>query len=292
MHKIPIVDIQHLSKIEYLNDFNVNLLSSHLEENNETSASFHKHNFFFCVLFTKGRGTHKIDFDTYSIEPGSVFFLKPGQTHYWEFEIPPEGYIFSHTQDFYENPYLNEKLNQFPFYRSNKNPPSLILSQQETDNLKPRFEELMNEYYNNSVYKKSKIFSLINLIYIGLSRLYISLDKSVKIVSPINMKIITKLEVAIEAHYKDEKLPRFYANKLFVTTKHLNRVIKTSLNKTTTDLIIERVVLEAKRLMVYSENSLTTISYILGYQDYAYFSRLFKRKTGISPKKFIKVIDR
>lgn len=290
MYEIPIVDIQHFSKNEYLNNFDVNLLSSHLKENEATSASFHKHNFFFCVLFTKGRGTHKIDFDTYSIEPGSVFFLKPGQTHYWKFEIPPEGYIFSHTQDFYGNPYLNEKLNQFPFYRSNKNPPFLILSQQEIDILKPRFEELINEYYNNSVYKKSKIFSLTNLIYIGLSRLYISSDKSVKIVSPINMKIITKLEVAIEAHYKDEKLPRFYANKLFVSTKHLNRIIKSSINKTTTDLIIDRVVLEAKRLIAHSENSLTTISYILGYQDYAYFSRVFKRKTGISPKKFIKVL--
>lgn len=291
MHKIPVIDIRQLGKTEDLNNFHAHCLSKHLKESKERFSSPHKHNFFICVLFTKGNGTHQIDFNTYPIQSGSVFFLKPGQAHHWEFKTQPEGYIFFHTQDFYENPYLNEKLNKFPFYCSNKNPPFLVLSQHEMDDFKPHYEELIREYYNNSIYRNLKIFSLLNLIYIELSRFYTSSDKSVKIVSPNNMKIITKLEYTIEAHYKDEKSPRFYANKLFVSSKHLNRIIKSSLNKTTTDLITDRVVLEAKRLMVHTENSLTAISYTLGYQDYAYFSRVFKRKTGISPKKFKQVIQ-
>ncbi|EIJ37093.1 DNA-binding domain-containing protein, AraC-type [Galbibacter orientalis DSM 19592] len=290
MNEIPIIDIHQVEKTENATNFHINSLNKHLKENEEKFAASHKHNFFICVLFTKGSGNHQIDFHTYAIQPGSVFFIKPGQTHHWEFKTQPEGYIFLHTQDFYENPYLKEKLNQFPFYNSTKNPPLLILSQQEIDDIRPLYEELMREYNNNSSFKNLKIFSLITHMYIELSRIYIPSEKKMRIVTPIHMEIITKLESILEAHYKNEKLPKFYASKLFVSTKHLNRIIKTSLNKTTTDLITDRVVLEAKRLMVHSKNSLTTISHELGYQDYAYFSRVFKRKTGISPKKFIKVM--
>lgn len=292
MYKIPVIDISQLGKTEDLNNFKVNHLSEHLKENKEKFTSSHKHNFFICILFTKGIGNHQIDFNTYPIQPGSVFFLRPGQIHHWEFETQPEGYIFLHTQDFYENLYLNGKLNQFPFYSSIKNPPLLALSQQEINNVTPRFEELIGEFRNNTRhYINLKIVSLLSLIYIEMSRFYTFSSQSVKIVSPINMRIITKLQAFIEMHYKEEKSPGFYAGKLFMTTKHLNRVVKTSLSKTTTDLITDRVVLEAKRLMVHSENSMAAISYELGFQDYAYFSRVFKRTTGISPKKFTKVVQ-
>ncbi|HEA21611.1 MAG TPA: helix-turn-helix domain-containing protein [Pricia antarctica] len=292
MRKIPIVNLQNLGLDNQWDDFNVDFLSTHLEEHNTTTSSLHKHNFFFCVLFTKGRGTHKIDFDTYAIEPGSVFFFRAGQAHYWEFETPPEGYIFSHSRNFYESPYLSDKLNQFPFYRSIKNPPFLRLSRPDIENLEPSFRDLIKEFRCDSIFKRSKILSLVNLIYVDLSRHYISSDKTLKIVSPTYMKIIERFEMEIERHYKEEKSPRFYADMIFISTKHLNRIIRTSLDVTASELIIDRVILEAKRLMLRSENSLTAISLSLGYQDYAYFSRVFKRRTGVSPKKFLAEISR
>ena len=62
----------------------------------------------------------------------------------------------------------------------------------------------------------------------------------------------------------------------------------TLIGKSTSDLIIERVLLEAKRLLIHSENNFAEIALLLGYEDYSYFSRLFKNKCGESPSNFRK----
>ena len=80
----------------------------------------------------------------------------------------------------------------------------------------------------------------------------------------------------------------FYANKLNITTKHLNRVVKETVNKTTNQLITERVIIEAKRLIVHSNSSLFAIADTLGFKDYAYFSRYFKNRVKVTPLEFRK----
>ena len=73
-----------------------------------------------------------------------------------------------------------------------------------------------------------------------------------------------------------------------ITTKHLNRVTMESIGKSPSELIQERLLLEAKRLLVHSENSLVNISDFLGFKDYAHFSKVFKVKTGATPTDFRK----
>ena len=91
--------------------------------------------------------------------------------------------------------------------------------------------------------------------------------------------------------YKTEKSVTFYANMLNITAKHLNRITKVTINKTSTELITERVILEAKRLIVHSKKPLSITAETLGYNDYAHFSKLFKLKTGITPLRFKKKYD-
>ncbi|WP_396589893.1 helix-turn-helix domain-containing protein [Allomuricauda sp. R78024] len=288
MQHIPILNIEQFEQEESLSDFYSNDLQQHLKKNAQIIHKPHKHDFFLCVLFRKGSGVHEIDFNTYPIQPGSVFFLKPGQTHSWKFDSTPEGYIFFHTPDFYELYFLNRKLTQFPFYYSLKNPPDLTLTLEELDNIAMRFKEINIEYHQSSTYKKQKLISLVNLAYIDLTRLYASYEPIKKVLSSTYLQTLETLESIIEEDYKTGKSAKFYADKLHITPKHLNRITKTTLNKTTTELITERVLLEAKRLIVHSDNSLTKVAERLGYEDYAYFSRVFKVKTGKTPLEFKK----
>lgn len=288
MKTIPILNIAQFDEEESLEDFYSNDLKKHLTKNEKIIYKPHKHDFFLCILFSKGSGIHEIDFNTYAIEPGSVFFLMPGQTHYWKFDSEPEGYIFFHSQDFYEFYFWNKKLQQFPFYYTYNNPPNLIVPPNKRLLLESRFKEINLEYYQNSIYNKQKIASLINLVYIDLSRFYVGPETAHSGFSPAYLNTLTALENTIERFFKTEKSARFYANRLGYTSKHLNRITKTTLNKTTTDLITERVILEAKRLIVHSENTLSIIAENLGYEDYAYFSRVFKLKTNTTPLAFKK----
>ena len=244
--------------------------------------------FFLCVLFSKGSGIHEIDFNRYTIKPGSVYFLRPGQTHYWQFDNQPEGYIFFHTQNFYELHFSKSKLEQFPYYYSYKNTPTLHIDSNETKRIELIFGNINDEYRKNLPYKKQKIASLINMAYVDLARHYSTFEATKDTTSVTYIETLRSLERGIDMHYKTEKSAKFYASKLNITPKHLNRIVKNTLGKTTTDLITERVILESKRLIVHSNNSLFTISETLGYQDYAYFSKVFKLKTDLTPLEFKK----
>ncbi|AUP77462.1 AraC family transcriptional regulator [Flavivirga eckloniae] len=288
MKPIPVLNIKQFEQDVPISDFYSSDLTSHLERHKDFFHKPHSHDFFLCVIFSKGSGIHEIDFNTYSIKPGSVFFLRPGQTHYWKFDSPPKGYIFFHKQDFYELHFSKSKLEQFPFYYSHKNPPTLNLDSKNIEILESKFKDIYNEYCTDFLYKKQKIASLINTTYIDLTRHYNAIESIKKETSLAYVETLRSLEKLIDNHFKAEKSATFYANQLNITSKHLNRITKATLGKTTTDLITERIILESKRLMVHSNNTLSSISELLGYEDYAYFSRVFKLKVGKTPLAFKK----
>lgn len=284
--KTPVLKIDQFQKTNLLNDLYINTFSNHTQLNKELITKPHSHNFYLCVLFTEGTGTHEIDFNTYAINPGKVFFLKPGQTHFWKFDAKPEGYIFFHSQAFYDMNFLNHKLSSFPFYYSYQNPPVLELAKKEWQALERKFEDIYLESQQNKPFRDLRIINLINSIYIDLSREYTADMNTVTFYSSTYLNILENLEHLIDTYFYTEKLPKFYANKLNITTKHLNRVVNTTINKTTNQLISERILLEAKRLLVHSDNNLASIANRLEFSDYAYFSKFFKSKTGIIPKDF------
>ena len=286
--KIPVLKIDQFQESESLKDLYINSFSNHIELNKKLIDKPHSHNFYLCVLFTEGFGTHEIDFNSYQVNPGKVFFLKPGQTHSWQFDTKPEGFIFFHSQEFYEIKFLDHTLHSFPFYYSNQNPPFLELSPLKMDILKLKFEELFAEYQQQNLLRELKIINVINSIYIDLTRAYTADVNLEKLVSPSYSMILENLENLIHQHFYKEKLPKFYSDQLNITTKHLNRVVKKALNKTTSQLISERIILESKRLIIHSGNNLAAIAETLQFSDYAYFSRFFKSKTGFTPMDFRK----
>lgn len=287
MRQIPVFNIETFERTFSASDMYANNFARHIISNKKLVHKPHTHDFYLCVLFTAGSGIHEIDFTTYPIQSGSVFFLNPGQTHFWKFDSQPEGYIFFHSLTLFEVAFPGQRLENFPFYYSVNNSPVLNLNSNQTESIKIRFEEIFAEYSSENTYKTEKITSLINLTYIDLSRIYSTgKEKEKSKFSSTYSSTLRAFEKLLEEYFKNEKSASFYAEKLNITTKHLNRILKTILNKTTTDLISERTLLEAKRLIVHTTNSLTDISGILGYADYAYFSRIFKAKTHQTPLSF------
>ena len=288
MKHIPVLGIDQFEQNVSLLNIYSNTIEDHLRRNKKHFNKPHKHNFFLCVLFTEGTGTHEIDFKSYPIEAGSVFFLRPGQSHYWQFTSRPKGYIFFHSREFYEVQLTGSKLFQFPFYSSPNNTPLVKMNVNNLHVLVLRFREINNEYSSNLLMKRLKLVSLIQLMYIDLARLYLE-DVELKSQDSVRYIVIVRdLESLVERYYPSQKSASFYAEKLHISIKHLNRVIKAVLNKTTTQIITERVILEAKRLLVHSNDSLNEISETLGYKEYAHFSKVFKNFTATTPLDFRK----
>lgn len=279
---IPVYSIENFKHFSSENDFYTDSLSSHLKHHHFTTRP-HKHDFYLVVLFTKGKGIHEIDFNSYPVSPGALFFLNPGQTHTWKLSKDVEGYIFFHTRNFYDEAFTNERLQNFPFFGSMHHSPLLNLKTGQTHALF-LFKEILNEYQKNYAFKFRKILALTHLLYIELSGFYVP---SAGIENENYTSRLYDFERLIEQNYKQMRSPGEYARQMNITERHLNRITRISLNKTPTDLILDKITLEAKRILAHTTSSIGQVAESLGYTDVSYFSRLFKKKTGQTPKEFM-----
>ncbi len=280
---LPVYNIQSFNH-EAETHFYANTLQEHLEKHHFIHVP-HKHDFYLSILFTKGSGTHEVDFTMYHVKPGYVFMMSPGQTHNWKLSEDVEGYIFFHSKPFYDLEFANERIGQFPFFNSIYNSPLIVLKGASLKHVTHLFEEILKEHTGQNQFKQLKILSLVNLIYVELSRLY-GPFKSHENNTGSYLSKTRKLESLIDQHFKALKYPHEYANLMSMTEKHLNRICKETLNKTTTELITDRIILETKRLLVQTDRSVNKIAETLGYEDNSYFSRLFKKHCGETPLSF------
>jgi AraC family transcriptional regulator, transcriptional activator of pobA len=90
----------------------------------------------------------------------------------------------------------------------------------------------------------------------------------------------------IGRHHTEHRPVSFYADRLGITAAHLNTLCRQAVGKSALELVHERVILEAKRNLVYSPMTISSVSYAAGFEDPAYFTRFFKREVGMSPRAF------
>jgi AraC-like DNA-binding protein len=98
--------------------------------------------------------------------------------------------------------------------------------------------------------------------------------------------ILTNFKKLLEQNFNRSLKPGDYASKLNVSTGHLNDLISEAFGKTTGEVIQERIVLESKRLLFHTDLTVNEISYKLGFEDPAYFTRMFKKHLGCTPKDY------
>lgn len=288
MSGIQLLKINDFKNVQVDEQFYANTIQNHLKSHHSRIEKPHKHNFYAVFLFTKGFGWHEIDFQKHEVKPGSVFFLYPGQTHSWELSDDVEGYLFFHTDEFYNMAYVNNSIRDFPFFESNYTEKCMYLNTDQNKIIQSVFEQLYLESVSDHWKKKQLVLSF-------LTQMYIQLNRYRETYSELNLShlkhyrhLFSEFEKLVDQHFKTHKLASEYANMLHITQKHLNRIVKSITGNTTTDIIIKRVLLEAKRKLIYTDHSLNQIATKLGFDDPAYFSRVFRKYENVTASEFRK----
>lgn len=267
-------------------DFYFNTLGKHLKKNKKHIEKPHRHDSYVTVLFTKGTGTHEIDFTRYEVSAGSLFFLLPGQVHSWELSDDAEGFIFFTSPEYYDLHYVNLKLKDYPFFGSPNISRKINIESQDLNKIISLLEVIELENNHSDVMKECLIIALLTVMYIYATRHYTEQETTKTDLRLSYFKHYYDYENLIEQNFKTVKSVSEYAVMLDITPKHLNRITQTVINKKASEILVNRVVLEAKRMLIFLDDNVVDIAFSLGYEDYSYFARLFKKHSGFSPVQF------
>ena len=247
----------------------------------------HRHDFFEILFLTKGSGIHIIDFKEYQITEHSLFFLSPGQIHSIEFSKDIEGYIFLFTPEFYLlNKQNKHKLLEFPFfYHLGENQPPIYLKEEiDISFLTDVFKKGCKEITIEDESTPDMITALLDLVLTSSKRLYPLTEHVISTKS--GHLLVKKFKQHIEENYQNNFSVSDYANLLNITPSHLTETVKSVTGRTSTDFIYDKITLEIKRLLLYSDLSATEIALELNFNDQSYFTKYFKRQSGYTPKQF------
>jgi AraC family transcriptional activator of pobA len=246
----------------------------------------HRHDFFEILFITKGHGKHTIDLKQYEVKPNSIFFLSPGQIHSLNLSEDIYGFIFLFTSEFYLlNKQDKNKLLEFSFFYniSSENPPLYLKAQKDVLLMADLFTQACNENKNNFADSPDLIRSFLDIILMKCQRLYPSHPKEKANKGRLMVK---KFKQLIEEKYQENNSVKHYAGLLSISQNHLSETVKDITGRTPLDLINEKMLLEIKRMLLHSELNISEIAYQLSFEDQSYFSKYFKKKTGLTPNEF------
>ncbi|MDJ1483638.1 AraC family transcriptional regulator [Cytophagaceae bacterium YF14B1] len=264
-------------------------LSFKIFEFDNTSYFDHiqRNNYFTLILITSGDGIAKVDFCEYVFEADTLFAFYPYQPFMISTKAPLKGFsiqfhhdffcIYRHHKEIATNGILFNNIYQQPFIQ---------LQESSRKTLLTIIGEIIEELKVEGIQRDEVIVSYLKIFLVLATRIKLE-QQPVQEDDAANGRqvfIVQSLRDAIEENFRSKHSASDYADLLNITLNTLTRITKTHFNKTLSDLINERIIIEAKRELYLTGKTIKEIAYELGYEDEYYFSRFFKGKTDVSPQ--------
>lgn len=248
----------------------------------------HRHNFYHLILFTKGAGTHTIDFQKSTVKPYQIYFMVPGQVHSWNFDGEVDGYVVNFSTSFFQSFLLRSNyLDVFSFFTGIVGEAVLEIPEEDRNNVEATFEEMLNEAAHNKKLKADFIRILLLKIFILVSR-FNTENTNTDTSSSYNQTLLKSFMQLIERNFTNLRLPKEYAELLYITPNHLNALCNDMIGISAGEVIRNRIALEAKRQLINLDLPISDIAYQLNFNDNSYFSKFFKKQVGVTPEEFRK----
>jgi AraC family transcriptional activator of pobA len=248
----------------------------------------HRHNYYTLIISKYARGKHIIDFKEYSLSNNTVFFVSPGQVHQIIEEKKPKGYVILFSDTFLvKNSISKSFINNLNLFREFGDSPPLELNNSTITKIWNYAQEIETIHQSDSVFKYESIGALLKLILIECNK-NCDLPQIEVSETDRSSSVMYEFKSLIETNFSEWHSTSKYASELNITADYLNRLVKMQSGKTAKEHIQSRIIVEAKRLLYFSELSNKEIAFELGFTEPGNFSAFFKKCTGISPTQFVR----
>lgn len=244
----------------------------------QAAAEICRHDFFLLLLVESGTGVHTIDFIDHQIRPGQLHLVLPAQLHM--FKISSDAVVH---QLMVATGIFKLFAPAFRFgmavYRKS---PVFDLNEEEFLSLSNEFLGIRRDIENKEIFRELVIARLFVIgYYVSQMAARLVEDQTIYEGHPLLFEFLA----LIDKHYLEDRTVAFYAEKLKVTPNYLNVLCKKDFYCKATELIDDRVLLEAQRLLIAGV-SIKETAFELNFSDVSYFSRYFRLRTAQTPKNF------
>jgi AraC family transcriptional activator of pobA len=246
----------------------------------------HRHTYYEILFIEEGSGYHEIDFHSYNIQGAGLHFLTPGQVHLLTFSSSFQGYIVAFSEDFYTfyNP-VNPSLSQLPFFQPARRQPIITLNDMEKKYFHNIMENMVSDHLNVES-DQTLIGKYLGLLLQKCSFLAQKNIQPVESATHTVPELVGRFQELVEKNFRQMHEVQQYAQELSISPDYLSKIIKKYLGTPSQEYILDKLLLEAKRLLVFTNLSSKEIAYHIHLDDPSYFSRIFKKKTGLTPNEY------
>ena len=246
---------------------------------------------YFKIALIVGRNKYHYADKTIEIEKNALMFANPQIPYNWEpLDSKQSGFFCIFTEAFFRE-FTNLKLQDYPVFKPGGQP-VFFLSDEQVKNVSGIFLKMFEEIESDYVYKYDSIRTLVfELIHSAqkmqpAATLYSNSNAATRI-SSLFMELLER-QFPIESPHQqiNFRSANEYASQLAVHVNHLNRALKETTSKTTSELIAERLVQEAVTLLKHTTWNVSEIAHSLGFEEPTHFINFFKKRTRQTPTNY------
>ncbi len=244
-------------------------------------------NYYSIIWVLEGKGNLKADFADYGFGNGTMMCFSPYQPFMVETAAALKGIAIQFHPDFFcIHKHHKEVACHGVLFNNIYQPPFVTVDVSEQQAFMHIINQMRTEMQLAALAQYELLVSYLKIFLIQTSRLKVTQHPQAQKDFAENDEpfILHNLKNAIEEHYKTKHSAGEYADMLHISPKALAKISKAHFNKTLTELISERIVIEAKRELYLTSKPVKAIAYELGFDDEYYFSRFFKTNATVSPQ--------
>ncbi len=246
----------------------------------------HRHDYYTLLFVQRAEGYHTIDYEQFMFGERQVHFVSPGQVHQVALSDRPRGLVLTFSRDFLIRYGIPQRfISDINLFQEIGHCPPLSLDEDSYQRLCRIVSDMQECQAHQLQYGQRAMAALLQLFLIYCNN---SLGMNVAQTDSEHkgVCILRDFKDLVEQRYADWHMVKQYASEIHITPKHLSQTVKDLTGRVAKAHIQDRIILEAKRLLLHTDLSIKEIALLVGFEEPLHFSSFFKKGVGVSPSQF------